>query len=235
MANETRTQFVNRVMGLSFKSTQGKYSYCSDSKKQILFSLNVGNGDVILSPSWSRNGYSHSLKHIDKVINQGYDLLVFETETTKNKKGETLANGFNPLIEKRKLVVEGDTFKAVQIEITQSKETTGSGSPIFEGAKKTITVNAYERDPQARQACLDELGYLCKICEFDFEKTYGERGKEFIHVHHIVPLSEIKSEYEVDPVKDLIPVCPNCHAMLHRKGHTITPNELKSIIFNKPS
>lgn len=235
MSNETRTEFVNRVMGLSFQSTQGKYSYCSDSKKQILFSLNVGNGDVILSPSWSRNGYSHSLKHIDKVINKGYDLLVFETKTKKNKKGETLANGFNPLVEKRKLVVEGDIFKAVQIEVTQSKETTGSGSAIFEGAKKTITVNAYERDPQARQTCLDEFGYLCNICGFDFEKVYGERGKEFIHVHHIVPLSEIKKEYEVDPVKDLIPVCPNCHAMLHRKGHTITPDELKSIIFNKSS
>ncbi|GAB2597810.1 HNH endonuclease [Nitrincola alkalisediminis] len=233
MSNETRTEFVNRVMGLSFQSTQGKYSYCNDSKKQILFSLNAENGDVILSPSWSRNGYSHSLKHIYKIINDGYDLLVFETKTKKNKKGETLANGFNPLIEKRKLVVEGDIFKAVKIEVTQSKETTGSGSSIFEGAKKTITVNAYERDPQARQACLDEFGYLCKICGFDFEKTYGERGKEFIHVHHIVPLSEIKKEYKVDPVQDLIPVCPNCHSMLHRKGHTITPDELKSIIFNK--
>ena len=235
MAKETRTNFVNRVMDLSFKSTQGKYSYCSDSKRQVLFSLNIGNGDIILSDSWSINGYSHSLKHIEKIKNQGYDLLVFQTRTKKNKKGETLAAGFNPLIEKRKLVEEGKVFKAVPIGAPQSKETTGSGGSIFEGAKKTFTVNAYERDPQARKDCLDKFGYLCKICEFDFEKTYGERGKEFIHVHHIVPLSEIKKEYEVDPIKDLIPVCPNCHAMLHRKGHTILPRELKSILFNKPS
>lgn len=222
-------------MGLSFKSTQGKYSYCSDSKKQVLFSLNAGNGDVILSPSWSISGYSHSLKHINKIINQGYDLLVFETITKRNKKGDTLADGFNPLIEKRKLVVEGDVFRAVPIDEIQNKETTESGGSIFEGAKKTIKVNAYERDLQARQDCLDEYGYLCQICEFDFEKVYGKRGKGFIHVHHIVPLSEIKKEYKVDPIKDLIPVCPNCHEMLHRKGHTISPKELKSILINKPS
>lgn len=66
----------------------------------------------------------------------------------------------------------------------------------------------------------------------DFKKTYGELGNGFIHVHHIVPLSNIGKDYQVDYEKDLIPVCPNCHAMLHKglKGKVLTIDELKEII-----
>ena len=79
-------------------------------------------------------------------------------------------------------------------------------------------------------SCLMLLTFLF-ICGFDFEKTYGEIGKGFIHVHHIVPVSEIGESYRVDYEKDLIPVCPNCHAMLHRKGGSV--EGLKEIINNK--
>lgn len=233
MQKESRTSFVNRVMGLSFSSTQGKYSYCNDQVKQVLFSLDSSNGegsDLILSPKWSKNGYAHSIKHIDKVRYHGYELLIFKTKTRKNSNGETVADGFEPLLEKRKLVVDGEEFRAVPIEILASEEVRESCGSYYEGAKKTITVNAYERDSAARQKCLDEYGYKCSICNFDFEEKYGERGKDFIHVHHIVPLSEIKRGYEVKPLDDLIPVCPNCHAMLHRGGHTILPKELKAMI-----
>ena len=238
MKKESRTSFVNRVMGLSFKSTQGKFSYCNDDKKQVLFSIDAANGeknDLILSPEWSRQGYAHSLKHINKVRNQGYDLLVYKIKTKKNKKGETVADKFEPLLEKRQLVVENDVFRATSIDVLLSEEVYESGSPYFEGAKKNITVNAYERNTVARQICLDKFGYICKICEFDFQQKYGERGKDFIHVHHIVPLSEIKGEYELKPLEDLIPVCPNCHAMLHRRGHTISPERLKAIINQRTS
>lgn len=62
-----------------------------------------------------------------------------------------------------------------------------------------------------------------------FDETYGMFAKDFIHVHHIKPLSEINEEYEVDPINDLIPVCPNCHAMLHRQqnGIPMTVERLK--------
>lgn len=103
---------------------------------------------------------------------------------------------------------------------------------LFEGAKKTIVVNQYERNVLARQKCISAHGYKCKVCGMDFEKTYGELGREFIHVHHIVPISTIGEEYQLDPVKDLVPVCPNCHAMLHRgiNGRVLTVKELKDII-----
>jgi len=59
-------------------------------------------------------------------------------------------------------------------------------------------------------------GTACAVCGIDFEKVYGELGKGFIHVHHTVPIHTIGEEYTINPEKDLIPVCPNCHAMLHR-------------------
>jgi len=109
-----------------------------------------------------------------------------------------------------------------------------SDNILFEGAKKRVTVNFYERDPKARKVCLEHYGYNCNICKFDFENKFGEIGKNFIHVHHIKPLSEINQEYKVNPIKDLIPVCPNCHAMLHKKVPAYSLEELKDII-NKDS
>ena len=103
---------------------------------------------------------------------------------------------------------------------------------FFEGAKKTVVVNQYERNDEARRKCIAVHGYKCKVCGMDFEKTYGEIGHGFTHVHHIVPISQICEEYQLDPVKDLVPVCPNCHAMLHRgsEGKVLTVDELKVII-----
>ncbi|MFJ4132017.1 HNH endonuclease [Pseudomonas cyclaminis] len=100
---------------------------------------------------------------------------------------------------------------------------------VIEGARKSITVNAYERSSAARDACIKAHGVKCSVCNFDFERVYGGRGKSFIHVHHLIPLSEIGGEYELNPVTDLRPVCPNCHAMLHRGGN-ISIDELKSEI-----
>ncbi|MGI9526109.1 MAG: HNH endonuclease [Weeksellaceae bacterium] len=102
---------------------------------------------------------------------------------------------------------------------------------LSEGLKQTILVNKYERNKLARAICLDKYGYKCQVCNFDFEEKYGEIGKDLIHAHHIVPISEIGEEYIINAEKDLIPVCPNCHAMIHRnKNRVLTVNELKEII-----
>ncbi len=99
-----------------------------------------------------------------------------------------------------------------------------------EGAKKEIIVNTYERNPEARKKCIEKYGYICCVCEFDFEKKYGEIGKGFIHVHHLKSLSEIKEEYIINPVEDLRPVCPNCHAMLHKRNPPYSIEEGKKFI-----
>lgn len=87
---------------------------------------------------------------------------------------------------------------------------------IYEGLKKEIIVNKYERSSIARQSCINHHGLSCYVCEMNFESTYGEIGRGFIHVHHKTPISQIGKEYKIDYKNDLIPVCPNCHAMLHR-------------------
>ncbi|MEG7379697.1 HNH endonuclease [Bacillus subtilis] len=100
----------------------------------------------------------------------------------------------------------------------------------IEGATKKVSVNVYERNPMARKKCLERYGFSCVICGCDFEKIFGELGKGFIHVHHIIELNQIGKEYEIDPINDLRPVCPNCHAMLHKKKPAFTVEELKDII-----
>jgi hypothetical protein len=99
-----------------------------------------------------------------------------------------------------------------------------------EGGRRTISINAYERSPAARRACIRHFGAACVVCGFNFESHYGSLGKGFIHVHHIVPLGTVKKSYEVDPKKDLRPVCPNCHEMLHRRNPPLEVKELKDIL-----
>jgi len=109
-------------------------------------------------------------------------------------------------------------------------------SQITEGAKKRVVVNRYERSPVARSKCIEKHGCKCSVCGFDFEREYGEIGKGFIHVHHIVELSKIGAAYKVDPVNDLRPVCPNCHAMLHHMARPARSiDELKDIVAESKS
>ena len=103
-------------------------------------------------------------------------------------------------------------------------------STVPEGARRTVQVNVYERDPNARRKCIAKWGLKCAVCSFDFRQRYGELGEGFIHVHHLKPLGEIGQQYELNPVTDMRPVCPNCHAMLHRKKPALGIDELKSLI-----
>ena len=93
-------------------------------------------------------------------------------------------------------------------------------SDLPEGAKLRVTVNRYERNPEARKQCINHYGAKCCICGFSFGDTYGDVAEGFIHVHHVEPVSAKKgTKHNVDPAEDLRPVCPNCHAVIHiRQG-----------------
>jgi hypothetical protein len=101
---------------------------------------------------------------------------------------------------------------------------------LDEGAVKQILVNSYERNSAARRRCIEIHKCRCNACGFDYQDRYGDRGNGYIQVHHIVPLSSIKKSYEVDPEKDLIPLCANCHAMVHRYDPPLGVEQLKGII-----
>lgn len=104
-------------------------------------------------------------------------------------------------------------------------------SLVKEGTSKQVVVNAYERSPDARERCIRKWGLSCAVCNFHFEYFYGQLGKEYIHVHHLKPLSEIREEYEINPEEDLRPVCPNCHSMLHRNKKVLSIEELQEMIY----
>lgn len=98
-----------------------------------------------------------------------------------------------------------------------------------EGAKTRVQTNRYERSPENRRRCLEAQGVRCLVCGFDFGDEFGEVGMGFIHVHHLTPVAQLGEDYVIDPVRDLIPVCPNCHAMLHKRQPPYTVKELQAI------
>ena len=101
-----------------------------------------------------------------------------------------------------------------------------------EGSPNQVVITKYERNPFARKACIDHYGLTCMACGFNFEKVYGEIGKEFIHVHHLTEVSSVGSEYTIDPIHDLRPVCPNCHAMIHKRKVPYSIDEVCELIKN---
>ena len=106
----------------------------------------------------------------------------------------------------------------------------GINETYTEGMKKSVFVNKYERNSDARTACIQHHGVSCAVCGFHFQSFYGNLGEGYIHVHHLKPISSVGEQYEVDPKEDLRPVCPNCHAMLHASGNTISIEHLESLI-----
>lgn len=97
---------------------------------------------------------------------------------------------------------------------------------FVEGEVQVTHATRYERNPKARLACIAAHGTSCMVCGMSFGEVYGPLGEGFIHIHHKDPLSD-GGKREVDPVRDLVPVCANCHAMLHRRDPPLSVEELQ--------
>lgn len=96
-----------------------------------------------------------------------------------------------------------------------------------EGGEKVVISIRAERDIKLREDAIKLHGLKCKACGFDFEKTYGSWGKNYIEVHHVIPIGD-GVERKTNPKTDLTVVCSNCHRMIHRKQNvTLTIEELK--------
>jgi len=104
------------------------------------------------------------------------------------------------------------------------------GVSFSEGAPGSITITKYERNPIARRACIKHYGDSCYVCGFSFGKTYGETAEGYIHVHHLREIASAKRQHKVDPVRDMRPVCPNCHAVIHQRKPPLSITEVKHLL-----
>lgn len=105
-----------------------------------------------------------------------------------------------------------------------------SDTSFAEGSVVPIRVNRYERDARARRKCIEYYGSQCIVCGFDFASAYGPPLTGFIHIHHLTPLASIRTSYRVNPVRDLRPMCANCHAVVHRREPPYTIEEVQTMV-----
>jgi 5-methylcytosine-specific restriction protein A len=99
--------------------------------------------------------------------------------------------------------------------------------------ENTITralVTRHERNKKARKKCIEHYGCSCNVCGKSLSEIYGDVAKDYIHIHHIREISLIKEKYEIDPVKDLRPLCPNCHSIVHLKSPPYELDEVKRML-----
>ena len=103
---------------------------------------------------------------------------------------------------------------------------------MVEGNPKERLHTYYERNPKLRKSAIEIHGFICKACSFDFHKTYGSIGSNFIEVHHLIPISNFIDEHKVNPGTEMTVLCSNCHRMIHKKvnGKILSLEELKNII-----
>lgn len=99
-----------------------------------------------------------------------------------------------------------------------------------EGAVNTIKVNRFERDRRNRAAAIAIHGSACLACGLEMKERYGGVAEGFIEIHHVTPVSEIGVNYVIDPAKDLVPLCPNCHAIAHRRTPPFSVEEIRQLI-----
>lgn len=101
---------------------------------------------------------------------------------------------------------------------------------MWEGAPTAIELTTYERNPKARRLCIEHYGPTCEACTLNYEEKYGAIGAQLIHVHHVTPLSEIGEAYEVDPIRDLVPLCATCHHVVHSRVPPYSVDEVRKAI-----
>lgn len=242
-----RKEFITSH-GATCKNWTWSWSFINEKEKKIIFgawdSQTKGNISLILAKRWGissigrkQPAYPQSREHIRLIEENGYKLFTFPikySDGRKDKKGlgPATIEDFEPILTEKKLIKLDDNWYASDNEFTDLiAEEVPNHEKFLEGSTKKIYINTYERNSDARKKCLDHFGYKCIVCSFDFEKMYGAIGENFIHVHHIIPISELKKEYELNPIKDLVPVCPNCHAIIHRTKPILTIEELKKHIY----
>lgn len=101
---------------------------------------------------------------------------------------------------------------------------------LFEGSEKIVVQSIKRRVQKLREMAIQHHGTTCVVCGFSFAKKYGELGKDFIEIHHLNPIFEYTEEINVNPKTDLVPLCSNCHRIIHKKSKMLSVEQLKKIV-----
>lgn len=235
-----RKQFIES-QGATCNNWTWSWSFINESERLIIFGawdVNTnGRTAKIFTEEWQigrlgrkNPGYDQSREHVRLVEDEGYRLMTFPMQYSEDENGLVKIEGFTPELTEKKITRIGNSWYAIDSNSASPlplAEELPASSKYSEGAKFSVTINAYERNPKARAACIAHHGLTCSVCGFNFATVYGNLGEGFIHVHHITPIGEIGKEYELNPKTDLIPVCPNCHAMIHRTEPALTVEQLR--------
>ena len=134
----------------------------------------------------------------------------------------------------RALVLVGGVCLSLVVSALNIEQTNELDEALPEGARTEVTINRYERNPANRERCIRFHGAKCWVCDFSFEAVYGAIGAGFIEVHHVTPLSLMEGPISIDPTRDLIPLCSNCHSMIHAQTPPLLPLELRTRLVLEP-
>lgn len=243
-----RKQFI-QSHGATCSNWTWSWSFVNHNARFVIFGIWQDHADdklgLILHVDWQylgsrkQSGYGQALEHIRLVKEEGYGLRTFRMRgVSRNpERGDnspSTITEFSPVLTKGRLIELSDSwhvaFDAAYETIAEIVELHGAPSELFEGSVSSVLVNVYERNPEARRACLAHFGTSCQACGTNFGEVYGSLGAGYIHVHHIRPIHLCGGEYKVDPITDLIPVCANCHAMIHRTRDPLKVADLREIL-----
>lgn len=205
-----------RAMGLSLQSARDIFASLADAFDRVGNHIRLRVNESIVSemsdlPPAPWNKFELNIRRLTDIVAGSDEVL--------QKSAEEIAAACLVLVL---------TLLPLEEEETLALPLYESGLP--EGACTRVTVNKYERSPANRAACIAFYGSVCNVCGFDFSEVYGPLGYGYIEVHHRVPVSQMSAGYLVDPIRDLVPLCSNCHAAVHRTEPPLEPEALAVII-----
>lgn len=180
---------------------------------------------------YSKNTHDLNTKAVQKLINAGDNRYIFTRQESTSKYFTYQGHGLvKKSFDQKPAKIIWD-FSPISIKPSvYPDDLLDNSNEYFEGEKKTVLINTYERNPAARKVCIVKYGAICFICGFDFGKVYGDECEGLIHVHHLRMVSKNDGEYILNPIDDLRPVCPNCHMVLHSKKEGYTIEEVKNML-----
>ncbi len=241
MPNAITEQQIEKAYQLSSLVSQGTLSASaasaalandffmnSNSASDYIMVLNAMRGGTVYKRALKIAAYEQYLRSFSNEMNHEEFHLVLRSIELHLEYYQSTVGGKQPSV--RRLVDKYQEQMSSRFNVIYPDDVSHGADAFQEGAVKQTTINAYERNPKARTACISHYGAICQICDFNFKSIYGDIGKDFIHVHHKIDLAQIGNTYEVDPINDLIPVCPNCHAMLHTEVPAISIEKLKALM-----